>query len=479
MKKLFALTLALIIALAACTPEVVEKSVVETVIVEKEVVVEKPVAETVIVEKEVVVEKPVVETVVVEKEVKEKVTLKYFMWDPDLEELEMSIIDEYTKENPHVTIEFEALVPKEYWPKMSALATAGEMPDVFNMSSGYVDEYASKDLLGSIEYYVDRDVNPDDYFSGVFSAVRYPDKETGSVRAMPFAWVCTVLYYNKDAFDAAGVGYPTEDWTWDDFLDAAKKLTIDKDGDGVIDQYGHWFYGRYAHTESWIYQNNGRLLNAAKTRFEPDDNAIETLDFLYSLIHEHGVAPMPKEMEGIRQQDIFPQGMAAMWVDGSWNIKNIRDIAGDSFQWGIAPIPRGPHWEKDQAYGWPDNIAMSPTTEHPDEVWNFIKFLTGPGRPASSFKGGKVPIYKATAFSEEFLEKGQQPSNKGFLLEWGENLGPNSFTPGWGEWRGYTGGAGLNAWLDQAYNGEVDMETAIEEATKNANEVLTRFYPEP
>ena len=89
-----------------------------------------------------------VETVIVE--VPEKVTLKYFMWDPDLEELELSIIDEYTSMNPHVTIEFEALVPDEYWPKMSALATAGEMPDVFNMSSGYVDEYASKNLLGSI-----------------------------------------------------------------------------------------------------------------------------------------------------------------------------------------------------------------------------------------------------------------------------------------------------------------------------------------
>jgi multiple sugar transport system substrate-binding protein len=122
---------------------------------------------------------------------------------------------------------------------------------------------------------------------------------------------------------------------------------------------------------------------------------------------------------------------------------------------------------------------MSPTTPHSDEVWNFIRFLTGPGRPASSFKGGKVPIYKATALSEEFLEKDQQPANKGFLLEWGDNLGPNSFTPGWGEWRGYTGGAGLNAWLDQAYNGEVDFETAMEEVTKSANEVLTRFYPEP
>lgn len=478
MKRSFVLTVVLALLLAACaapTPQVVEKEVVVkeevpvTVEVEKEKVVEKKVVETVEVEKQVVVE----------KEVPEQVTLRYFMWDPELEELELSIIDEYTKMHPNVTIEFEALVPEEYWPKMSALAAAGDLPDVFNMSSGFVDEYASKGLLGNIEFYIERDISPDDYFSGVFSAVRYPDKQRGSMRAMPFAWVCTVLYYNKDAFDAAGVAYPEEGWTWDDFLDAAKKLTVDKDGDGTTDQYGFWFYGRYAHTESWIYQNNGNFLNAAKTRFEPDDNAIETLEFLNSLIHEHKVAPMPKEMEGIRQQDVFPQEMAAMWVDGSWNIQNNRDVAGDAFQWGIAPIPRGPHWEKDQAYGWPDNIAMSPTTEHPDQVWSFIKYLTGPGRPASSFMGGKVPILKATAMSEEFLEKDKQPANKGFLLEWGENLGPNSFTPGWGEWRGYTGGAGLNAWLDQAYNGEVDLATAIEEATKSANEVLTRFYPEP
>jgi hypothetical protein len=101
------------------------------------------------------------------------------------------------------------------------------------------------------------------------------------------------------------------------------------------------------------------------------------------------------------------------------------------------------------------------------------------GHRSHSTKGGKVPILKSTALSEEFLEKDQQPANKGFLLEWGDNLGPNSFTPGWGEWRGSTGGAGLNAWLDEAYNGEVDMATAIEETSKTANEVLTRFYPEP
>ena len=54
--------------------------------------------------------------------------------------------------------------------------------------------------------------------------------------AVPFALVNTVLYFNKDMFDAAGIAYPTDDWTWEEFREAAKKLTIDKNGDGTPDQ---------------------------------------------------------------------------------------------------------------------------------------------------------------------------------------------------------------------------------------------------
>ena len=409
----------------------------------------------------------------------EAITLRYSMWDPAMEERERQMIAKYEAEHPNVTIEFEALVPKDYWPKMSALAAAGELPDVFNMSSGFIDEWASKGLLENIQHYVDRDINMDDYFAGVFSICRYPDKETGDMYAIPFAWVETALYYNVDAFDEAGVEYPKEGWTWDDFLDAAKKLTVDKDGDGTIDQYGFWFYGRYAHIESWVYQNNGRFLNPKKTRFEPDENAIETLRFLNDLIHVHKVAPMPKEMEGIRQQDVFPQGLAAMWVDGVWNIANCRDIIGDTFKWRIAPVPRGPHWKEDTAYGWSDNMAIAPTSKHKDQAWDFIKFMIGPARTVDLLYPGKVPIYKAVALSEEWLEKDKQPDNKGFILEWGKHTGPTSFTPGWGEWRGYAGGLGLTAWLDKAFNGEIDLDSALEEATKKANEVLERYYPTP
>jgi multiple sugar transport system substrate-binding protein len=423
---------------------------------EDEPAAEEPAAEEPAAE-EPAAEEPAAEEPVVEEPMAEEVTMRYFMWDPSFEETEQIMVDKFMAEYPN------------------ALSAADDLPCVFNMSAGFVDQWISDGLLYDIQAYVDQDISPDDYYTGVFDVVR--DKNTGNMHAFPFAFVETVLFYNKDAYDAAGLDYPTEGWTWDTFLDAAQKLTLDNDDDGVIDQYGFWFYGRYAHIESWVYQNDGRLLNENKTRFAADDNAVEALAFLDSLIHEYGVAPEPKEMEGIRQQDIFPLGLSAMWVDGAWNINGNRENIGDDFKWGIAPIPRGPQATGDAAYGWPDSMSVGANCEHPDLAWDFINFMTGPARTIDLTFGGKIPVYKPVALSEEFLEKDQQPDNKEFLLTWANFTGPTTFTPGWGEWRGYTDGAGLEGRLGEVFNGESDLDTAVSGITEHANGVLERFYP--
>ena len=182
-------------------------------------------------------------------------------------------------------------------------------------------------------------------------------------------------------------------------------------------------------------------------------------------------------MEGIRQQDVFPLGMAAMWVDGAWNINGNRENIGDQFQWGIAPIPRGPQATGDAAYGWPDSMSVAATCENPDVAWDFIKFMTGPERTIDLTFGGKIPIYKPVALDPAFLEADQQPDNKGFLLDWANNTGPTTFTPGWGEWRGYTDGAGLEGQLNDVFNGVSDLDTALGNVNEHANSVLQRYYP--
>jgi len=412
----------------------------------------------------------------------EGITLRYADWDAVTEATEREMIA-ICEEQLGVTVEFEIMNPPNdvYWPTMQTMAAAQDLPDVFAMSSGFVDEWAADGLLLNIQDYVDRDIMPDaeNYFTGAFDQARYPNKTDSDMYAFPYAFVNTVLFYNQDAFDEAGLDYPSEGWTWDEFLDAAQALTVDENNDGLMDQYGFWFYGRYAQIEPWIYQNNGDLLNADKTQFAPDENAVEALEFLSSLVNEHGVAPRPAEMEGINQQDIFPQGLAAMWIDGSWNIDNNRAVLeGQDMRWGIGPIPRGPQWVEDTAYGWPDMLAISPFTEHPDEAWALIDCLTGPERPFELTKPGKIPIYAPVANDEAFLETDLMPPNKDFLLTWSNYIGPNSFTPGWGEWRGYVGGAGLEGQITEVLNGNLTLAQALENVTPIANEVLARYYPE-
>ena len=308
-------------------------------------------------------------------------TLRYFSWEPNIADETRELIAEFEAMHPRVRIEFEALPPDQYWPRMSALAAANRLPDVFYMSSGFIAEWHDNGLLANLQLYAD-ELDLEEYYAGVLSTARFPDRETGDLHAIPINWVGTVLYYNKTAFDEAGVAYPSADWTWDDFLEAARALTVDKTGDGRIDQWGFWLYGRYAQIEPWIFQNGGHILNETQTRLEVDAAAREALQFLSDLVNVHEVAPPPREMEGVRQQDVFPLGLAAMWVDGSWNISNNRNIIGDSFEWDIAMVPRGPQAEEDIAYTWPDMLAIAPTTQHMDLAWEFVKFMTGPSRDA-------------------------------------------------------------------------------------------------
>ena len=407
------------------------------------------------------------------------VTLRYFMWDPSFEETEQEMVDICASELG-INIDFEVIGTPDYWTNMQAQAAADDLPDVFNMSSGFVDEWMADGLLLNLQEYIDRDIMPnaDDYFTGLLDIARYPDKTSGDAHAFPFAFVVTTLYYNQDAFDAAGIDYPSEDgWTWDEFLAAAQALTVDDNDDGIIDQYGFWFYGRYAHIESWVYNNGGSFLNDARDAFEPDQNAIDTLNFLVSLVQEHGVAPTRGEMEGIRQQDVFPLGMAAMWVDGAWNINNNRtQLEGNDLNWALAPIPQGPSADSPASYGWPDLMAVAATTDYPDESWAFINCMTGAQRTIDRTFPGKIPIYRPTAESEEWLESDLMPANKGFLLDWATYAGPTSFTPGWGEWRGYVDGAGLEGQIDAAVAGDITVADALNAVAETANSVLGRYY---
>ncbi len=406
-----------------------------------------------------------------------EITIQYWSWDPELKTRNETMIEKFEAANPGIKVELTTVEPKEYWTKIRIMANQKKLPDVFNLSSGYIEEWAQNGLLMDLGPYIQKDLNKDNFYMNLFDAVK-DLSGTDKYYAFPYALVTTCLYYNMDMFDAAGVSYPDDGWTWSDFRDAAKKLTLDKNGDGVTDQWGYWFYGRYAHIESWIYSNDGNLINRDTMRFDPDSNAMEAITFLTDLVLKDKVAPSKKEMSAFRQQDVFPNGVAAMFVDGSWNIDNNRSVAGDSMKWGIAELPVGPHGNGSLTYGWPDSLAIPPTSEHPDAAWKFAKFAAGEGLTMDMVMAGKIPSYRPLTESEAFLEKGQQPANKGLLIKQAAKTMRTSFTKSWGEWRGYGAAEalGFNGVIDGIIDGDLTFKEAMDLADTNINKVMSRNY---
>jgi len=409
----------------------------------------------------------------------DEITLVYYQHEGgspgELKEAQMS---EICAEELGYNIEYVPVAGNNsvYLTELRTLAAAGDMPDVYWNAAPFLDEFVLDGLALNIQEYVDRDIAPieDEYFTTFYSDARWPDKETSDMYSFPLNFVTTIMYYDIGAFDEAGLEYPSAEWTWDDFLTAAQELTVDEDGDSTPDQYGYWVRGRYAAVEPWVYQNNGNYFNEDRTVFAPDDAAIEALEFLNALINEYGVAPPPAEMEGLSDRQVFA-GVSAMWIDGDFQMPSLVAEDYEDLEFGIAPIPRGPQWEQDLTFAWSNLLTISADTEHPDEAWEFVKCISGPLRTGDLIAQG-TPIYRETANSPEYLESTVLTGRGETLLEWTSNPNRTSFTAGWGEWRGYIDGAGMEGQLDEAFNDNISITEALAKVEPVANTVLDRFY---
>ncbi|MGI6148472.1 MAG: sugar ABC transporter substrate-binding protein [Firmicutes bacterium] len=393
----------------------------------------------------------------------EKVVLKYMTWvnAQGAEWIQEDFIEPFQELYPHIEVQHEYVPFAEYWRKLMTMYAAGDAPDLMHMSVGYVYDYADRGLLLNLQPYFDRDLDPDNYYAEPMKAARYPSMETGDLYAMPYAFVMSVLHYNKDMFDAAGVAYPTDDWTWDDLLEAAKALTKDFDGDGKIDQWGLYFKPDYYVLDAMIYAFGGRVLSEDLTQVMLDsDEAEAAVQFLVDLMWKHQVSPSPQIYHGLG--NMFETGMAAMAIGNMADLDVYRRI--DSFDWDVAMVPGGP--ARKVVRMWPDSIAISSSSKHPEEAWEYVKFMVNYGKIDRYSGERKVPLYRPLAESDEWLEKDRVPDKTVYIraIQYGH---PLDFRPNWGEWS-----AAREAELEPAFLGQMPVRDALKNAAQAVQAIL-------
>lgn len=376
----------------------------------------------------------------------EQITLHYFTWatGASATQIQEDWIAPFEAMYPNVKIEYEAVGFGEFWEKLPVYIASGNAPDIIHMSVGYVYDYAKMGLLENLTPYFERDLNPDDFFMEPFDAMRYPSMEDGDLYGIPYSFILSTLYYNKDMFDVAGVQYPDESWTWDMTREISKRFVRDTTGDGVIDKWGFAIDNSDYFFPSLVHAWGGSILNEDYTQVTLNSpEAIAALEFVVDWAHQDGSAKVGSNGDFTRQN-------AAMALMTTLEVPYERE---QGFAFDVELVPAGP--VKRVIRLWPDSFSIPADSDNKDLAWEFIKFAITRDEMDRYSGERKIPVYKPLATSPEWLQPELMGNKMVFIhsVLYGE---PLEWRPNWGAW-----GAKLRQGIAPALLGNISPTEAI------------------
>ena len=322
------------------------------------------------------------------------VNLTFQIWDVAQRDGMQAMCDAYTAQHPNVKIEVQVTSWNEYWTKLEAAATSGQMPDIFWMHTNELLKYADNGMLADCSDIVD---------TSKFSEVSLSNASgsDGTLYAVPKDKDTVGLVYNKEMFDAAGVSYPDESWTWDDLTDASQKIYDATGKYGYMaygdDQLGYW---------NFVYQNGGYILNEDKTQAGFTQPATAEAMKFYIGLQQYDWCPDQNYFAETAPGTAFFSEKGAMFFEGDWNIlaelQNYPEMQG---KWDVAVLPKAPNPVNGDGRATISNglsYATAANNKNLDTVKDVLKFFgSEEGQRIQGESGAAIPAY--IGLEETFL----------------------------------------------------------------------------
>lgn len=300
----------------------------------------------------------------------EKVTLRFSWWGSDVRHaLTQEVIDAFEAENPNITIEGEFGDFNSYWDKLATQVAANDAPDIIQMDSGYIREYAGRGAL------LDLSTQEIDT-SGIEKSVLGTGAFDGGLYGIINGINLPVLLANPALFAQAGVELPDDTtWTWDDYKDIATRITAGSP-DGV---YGSESYGNDPTTmEMWMRQHGKSLFtDDGGLGFKARD-AAGYWEFLTKL-RDSGAIPPASLVEENAAATLDERQNATGAAALGWWVSNQLPAAeaalGSELKILRYPSITGNAEDAEQYFRASQLWTVSSRTEHPAEAARFVDFL--------------------------------------------------------------------------------------------------------
>ena len=317
----------------------------------------------------------------------EPVNLKWALWDVSSTVYYQPLIDAYTAAHPNVTIEMVDLGSTDYSTVLGTqLSGSGSDFDVVTIKDvpGYVS-LVNKGVLESLNDRISADGVDLSLYNGVTDQVTID----GNLYELPFRSDIWVLFYNKDVFDAAGVDYPTNDMTWEEYDALARSVTDTTPGSEV--------YGAHYHTWRSTIQLMG-ILDGKHTAVDGEYDFTKPYYEMVLAQQKDGVCMdyATLKTQGLHYSAAFAQGNVATLNMGSWFIatliQKIKDGEyTDCTNWGIVKYPHAAGVEPGSTLSTITGLAVPTSAPNKDAAWDFVKFVSGSEGAEVMASTGNIP----------------------------------------------------------------------------------------
>lgn len=281
-----------------------------------------------------------------------------------------SMLDEFYETHPNITVEIQSIV-QGYDEKVQIFNASGETPDVLLMWN--TPQYVESGIVANLDDFIAAD-NFD--MSMYYPVTTLWAEYKGHVYGLPKDVTPRAIFYNKNVFDAAGIAYPQDGWTWDEFTATVQALTNGQKGADA--QYGFIALSSQTYMlQGYIWSNGGQIISddgMTATGYVNSPAVAETIAW-YKEVFDSSARSLVATGEGNPGNAEFMTGKVAMMDNGCWPIADLR--ADESLQWGVVtpPVPTA-----GAAY---TPVVHSATwsvydkSAHKAEAWELVKFLGG------------------------------------------------------------------------------------------------------
>ncbi|MEX1275676.1 MAG: sugar ABC transporter substrate-binding protein [Bacteroidota bacterium] len=399
-----------------------------------------------------------------------RITLKLYHWmERDRKLWEEEIIKPFEQAHPTIRVVLETSPYSLFVSKsLTSMASGLRVADVMFAEDWFGQELIHRKYGRNLMPYVARDFDTASFYHDAFREWQGTAQRDDELFGFPVAIGLTVLFYNKDLFDAAGVSYPDTSWTYADLLRAGKQLTLDRDRDGNPEQWGLQFDIHYTGLETVVYSLGGRTLNEQGNRAVMTEPATQdAFRFVRDIFRTDRIASNVTTF--INPWEPFVSRRAAMNLIGSHGSLNLE---GTGIRWDLAVPPKGPGGKRlSRRYSMAFLIPHN--SPHPDEAWELLKWIItkSPVQTIDRQYLGLMPVYRPHAESSEWLHS-EPRYNRRVLVELAQSQSFPLFSPGWQEWRDNN----LTPELQLMIQGKKTVEQFTRDAERRINNVLEWAY---